>query len=107
MDSIDGSVRFLLRKLALLDAAREVTLVRLAGSLQLTLVLVMQRHLDAVQRRLLRDLGAHASGADHGQPHLTEKIRVTVFTVAMLPSMPSMRSLPCTSFVATPRPTWS
>src|SRR5690242_19059388 len=108
MDAFHGRVGLVLRQPAFLHSPREVSPVGLSRFVELRRFLVLQRDVDAGERRLLRDLSAHRSRADDGKSRqLTEKMRVTEFSVARLPSMPSMRSLPRSSFAATPRPTSS
>src|SRR5207302_9148355 len=106
-NAIDCDLSVALSPPALLNLPSELTAVRFPRLAELLGMNVLEHDIDPVKRRLLRDLRAHASRADHRKLHLTEKMRVTVFTVAILPSMPSMRSLPRTSFSATPRPTSS
>jgi hypothetical protein len=87
-----------------------VAAVRNRRLLELFGASVVERHGDAAQRRLLRDLGAHRTRPDDSETlecHCTEKIRVTVLRVMTLDSRPSILSLPVISFSATPRPTSS
>src|SRR6185437_12311865 len=103
---IQRRIRHGLRQPALLDSSRQVSAIGVSRLAKLCFVLVLQGDLDTMQSGLLGDLRTHAAGADHSEPrHWTEKMRVTVFSVAMLLSKPSIRSLPCSSFDATPRPT--
>jgi len=87
-----------------------MTAVGLHGLAELLLARVLEPDIDAAQRRLLRDLGAHRARADDGEApqgrgHCTEKIRVTALSVITLGSRPSTLSLPIKSFAATPLPT--
>ena len=51
----------------LLDPSGQVPLVGISSLAQLSLVCVLERDVDAVQRGLLRDLRAHAACADDGE----------------------------------------
>src|SRR5207302_4736551 len=104
--SCGGRVGIFRGQASLLDAPIQVSTVGLSRLPELLVPLIVEPDIDAVQRRLLGDLGSHRARADHRQTtHCTEKIRVTVFRVITFGSRPSILSLPVSSFAAMPRPT--